>query len=66
MDPQKEGKVTYEAFKQVMLHNPMDFWISESQINCLIEFLDPCGETEKDRKGLKIDYVTLLFQLEKP
>ena len=48
------------------MNNNIDLWLNEEEIDCLMEFLDPCIETKKAREGLKIDYVTLLFQIEKP
>jgi hypothetical protein len=62
----REGKIQYETLRNVLLHNSIDLWLNESEIECLIEFLDPCIDTKKAREGIKIDYVTLLFQIEKP
>jgi hypothetical protein len=31
-----------------------------------MEFLDPTVDIGKSREGMKIDYITLLFQIEKP
>jgi hypothetical protein len=41
-DPMREGKVQYEVLKHVLLGNSIDLWLSEIEVECLMEFLDPC------------------------
>ena len=41
-DPMREGKVQYEVLKNVLLGNNIDLWLSDIEIECLMEFLDPC------------------------
>ena len=62
----REGKIQYETLRSILLHNAIDLWLNEKEVECLMEFLDPNVEIRKQRDGMKIDYVTLLFQIEKP
>ena len=62
----KEGKILFETMRSVLLHNSIDLWLNEREVECIMEFLDPTLEIGKHREGMKIDYVTLLFQIEKP
>lgn len=71
-DPLKEGKIPLEVFKTLMQNNTngrgLDLWLTEVQLNALIEYLDPAvGDcSHRNREGFKIDYTSLLFQIEKP
>lgn len=70
-DPLKEGKLPLETFKSVLKMNTngngLDLWLTEAQVADIIDYLDPCvTSTHRQNDSFKIDYLGLLFQLEKP
>ena len=68
-DVMREGKIPYETFK-LLIHmntngNGLDLWLTPAQVNLLLSFTNPRLTSEYSGDE-KIDYIALLFCLEKP
>lgn len=71
-DPHREGKLHLDTFRDVLRNNTngkgLDLWLTDIQVAALIEYLDPAVGDCSHRQdfNFKLDYTTLLYQLEKP